>query len=255
MWLLRKFDHKEWLQEEPDLAYHEAESLICASKSNIQTPDLIAYDESGSICGVPIVLMTMLGGDVQLKPKNMNQWINGLAETLSEIHKVDVKYFQWGYFTYNNVHAVEVPTWSSIPEEWEKVIEVAKQPVPLFQECFIHRDFHPTNVLFKNKVVSGVVDWVNACRGPRGVDVGHCRLNLALLYNVEVADQFLFAYSKYAREKFTYNVYWDVISVIDILFGPLTVYPGWKAFGVTGLTDPMMETRLDDYVKSLVKFI
>ncbi|MFD0682267.1 MULTISPECIES: hypothetical protein [unclassified Paenibacillus] len=26
--------------------------------------------------------------------------------------------------------------------------------------------------------------WVNACRGPAGIDIGHCRLNPAMLFGV-----------------------------------------------------------------------
>lgn len=251
--VLRKFDHQEWVNEEPDLAYHEAESLKYAYMLNIPTPEIIAFDELGSVCGVPIVLMTMLDGTVQLKPENMDQWINRLADTLTKIHQVSAKYFKWEYFRYNDVDTIEVPTWSSIPKVWEKVIEIGKQQPPTFEECFIHRDYHPANVLYKNQMVTGVVDWVNACKGPAGVDVGHCRLNLALLYNVDTANNFLTAYKNQAGKAFTYDTYWDIVSVIDILFGPPTVYPGWEAFGVTGLTNQMMEERLDNYVQSLVK--
>lgn len=91
--------------------------------------------------------------------------------------------------------------------------------------------------------------------GPIGIDVGHCRLNLALLYDVHIADQFLVAYQQYAQESFIYDVYWDIISVIDFLFGPPTVYPGWEAFGVTGLTNRMMEQRMDAYVYHLAKHL
>src|SRR5699024_3552631 len=74
--VVRQFDNEEWLEEEPDLAYHEAESLRLAAKVNVQTPEMIAFDKTGSECGTPSVLMTMLEGSVELKPKNMEQWLN-----------------------------------------------------------------------------------------------------------------------------------------------------------------------------------
>jgi hypothetical protein len=52
---------------------------------------------------------------------------------------------------------------------------------------------------------------------------------------------------------FTYDPYWDLLSLIEILIGPPKVYPGWTAFGVTGLTDELMEERLDSYLLSLLK--
>lgn len=253
--VLRKFDRKDWVDEEPNLACHEAKSLIYASQANVSTPTIIAYEESGFVCGVPMVLMTFMKGDVQLKPQNMEQWINELAKSLVTIHEVEAKDLKWSYLPYNDILSFEVPTWTTTPINWKKLINIARRPRPAYKECFIHRDYHPANVLYKNGNISGVVDWVNACKGPAGIDVGHCRLNLALLYNVSIADQFLMAYQNIAGESFAYDVYWDVISVIDILFGPPTVYPSWEAFGVTDLTDQLMEKRLDEYIKSLVSHL
>src|SRR5690625_744246 len=249
--VVRQFDNEEWLEEESDLAYHEAESLRLAAKVDAQTPEIIAFDETGSKCGIPAVLMTMLNGSVDLKPKNMTKWLEGLAHALVNIHQVEADNFPWSYFTYNDIPSLEIPLWSSVTKAWEKAIEIVKGAQPKYQSCFIHRDFHPANVLWQDGKVSGIVDWVNACRGPAGIDVGHCRLNLAQLYDVATADAFLKAYQRYAGDTFIYDPYWDFLSLIDILFGPPTVYPGWAAFGVSGLTDQMMAERLDMYVESL----
>ena len=251
--VVRQFDNEEWLEEEPDLAFHEAESLRLAAKVHVQIPDIIAFDKTGRNCGTPAVLMTMLGGSVDLKPKNMEKWLNELASALVKIHQVEPANFPWSYFTYNDISSLEIPSWSSAPKAWEKAIEIVKGTQPEYKACFIHRDFHPTNVLWQDGKVNGIVDWVNACRGPAGIDVGHCRLNLAQLYDVATADSFLKAYQRYAGDTFIYDPYWDFLSLIDILFGPPTVYPGWVAFGVMGLTDQMMAERLDMYVESLLQ--
>lgn len=251
--VVRQFDNKEWLHEEPDLVKHEAESLRLAAGAYLSTPDIIAFDEEGDVCGVPLVLMTMLVGNVELKPTNKKQWVTGLAKALAEIHNINVDAFEWKYFSYNDIHSLGTPAWTSVPHIWEKALNIVGGTRPTYRKTFIHRDYHPTNVLWKDGSVSGVVDWVNACLGPTGIDLGHCRLNLALLYGVEMADAFLHAYQEIQGDSFTYEPYWDLVSVMDILFGPPTVYPGWEAFGVKGLTNQMMEERLDEYVRSLVE--
>lgn len=251
--VVRQFDNKEWLQEEPDLAHHEAESLRMAEKVSVQSPKIIAYEETGKHCGLPVILMTMLEGSVDLKPQSKSKWLNGLAESLVKVHALEVENFPWRYFTYHDIPSLVVPSWTSAQKSWERAIEIVKGTQPIYKECFIHRDYHPTNILWKDGSVSGIVDWVNACRGPAGIDVGHCRLNLAMLYDVGTADAFLATYEQFAGDAFTYAPYWDFLSLIDILFGPPTVYPGWEAFGVTGLTDKMMEDRLDIYVGSLLE--
>ncbi|MDF2683718.1 MAG: aminoglycoside phosphotransferase, partial [Brevibacillus sp.] len=231
--VVRQFDNRDWLRAEPDLALHEAESLRFAAGPGLPTPQLIASDDYGERCGVPAVLMTRLEGAVVLNPQDMEGWVNGLAQALVRIHEKKACDFPWSYFSYNDIHTLETPEWVKHPQVWQSVIEYVKQPYPAFRECFIHRDYHPTNVLWTDHTVSGVVDWVNACRGPAGIDIGHCRVNLAQLFDAATADAFLTAYQSYAGESFRYDPYWDLLSLTDILFGKPQVYAGWTALGVT----------------------
>lgn len=250
--VVRQFNNKEWLQEQPDLVVHEVGSLRFASKVDLPTPELIAFDETGSLCGMPAVLMTELNGSVILRPSDMNAWTNGLAESLVQIHSVAADDYTWSYYTYNDITSLEIPTWSSIPQAWSIAFDFVRGPKPLIKPCFIHRDYHPTNVLWHQDKVSGVV---NACRGPAGIDLGHCRWNLALLFDVATADMFLSAYERYCGSVYSYDPYWDLLSLVDTLFGPPNVYPGWTALGVTGLTDQMMIERVDIYLLSILERI
>lgn len=250
--VLRQFNNAEWLIEEPDVVQHEAASLRKASESGLPAPSLIAFDETGEASGLPSILMTKVEGQVELLPNDFTKWTDGLAKILAMIHRVEADDFEWEYASYTHRDAVQLPEWTKKPAVWQSAFERLQWERPAFRGTFIHRDFHPTNVLWLGDEVSGVVDWPNACRGTAGIDIGHCRVNLALLYSVEVADLFLAAYKKHAGPAFTYDSYWDVVSAFDILGGPPTVYSGWAAFGVTGLTDAMMEERMDAFVESLV---
>ena len=249
--VVRQFDNQEWVQEEPDLAIHEAYSLHKASDSIVPTPELIAFDEMGTECGVPAVLMSYLDGDVHLLPNDQSKWLYGLAKALSEIHQMNRTEFPYTYFSYQDSATLKVPVWSNVPNAWRKAIDYIQDDPPVYTPQFIHRDYHPANVLWEEEKVSGVVDWVNACIGPLAVDVGHCRVNLAQLYSVETADAFLDCY-RALNHHFVYDPYWDIVSLVDILSGEPEVYPGWRAFGVTDLTNHMMKERLDRYVLSLV---
>lgn len=250
--VLRQLDNVKWLRDEPDLARHEAESLRWAARSAVPTPHIVAFDETGIECGIPAVLMTKLEGSVVLKPDNIDCWLDGLAESLARIHAVEADDYPRKYYTYSDVESLKTQTWLTHPQLWDEAIEVVRAVRPMGRECFIHRDYHPANVLWSGNKVSGVVDWINACRGPAGIDLGHCRLNLAQLFDVPTADAFLSAYQRHVGATFCYDPYWDVMSFIDGLSGPPAVYPGWPAFGVTGLTDQMMMERLEAYLVSLL---
>ena len=180
--VIKQYTNKSWLLEEPNLAPNEMENLQFIQNKNVQTPVPIAVDSDGKKTGHPSVLMTKLDGDVVLEPEDFASWTKGIANALALIHTVDASEFQRTYSPYTSKDEIAVPTWGSMPEQWRQAVRVVKGIAPPTKQTFIHRDFHPTNVLWHDGNVSGVVDWVNACRGPANVDVGHCRVNLALLH-------------------------------------------------------------------------
>ncbi|GAC1416430.1 MAG: hypothetical protein NVSMB53_15380 [Gemmatimonadaceae bacterium] len=116
----------------------------------------------------------------------------------------------------------------------------------------MHRDYHPSNVLWTEGHVSAVVDWVNGCRGPAGIDVAWCRHNIANLHGVEVEDDFLLAYIAAAGFEFEHDPYWDLMSVVELLPGPPSMFEGWRASGVAHISDVVLRERVDLYVASVV---
>lgn len=250
--VLRRFVDRDWLAEEPDLALHEATNLDTAARASVPAPELLAFDGDGALCGAPATLTSMLPGRVELRPENFGDWIDQLAVALARIHSVEARDYPWTYFPYNDISRLVAPGWSECPELWEKAVEFVKGERPEARECFIHRDYHPNNVLWNEGLLSGVVDWVNACRGPAGIDVAWCRQNLAQLYGVAEADMFLRAFSSAAGADFEYHPYWDLIAAVELLPGPPGVYPGWPAFGVGHLNEAVIRERVDEYLSSIV---
>jgi len=250
--VLRRFVNQQWVKREPDVAVREAVSLQHATRAGLPAPELIAFDRDGTHCGVPATLVARIPGSVILEPTERASWLRGLAESAARIHRVDAAGFRWKYRRYNDGQALAVPGWSKQQEAWKKAIEIVEGPPRPYSEVFVHRDYHPCNVLWQNGAVSGVVDWVNGCRGPAGIDVAWCRHNLANLHGVSVADEFLTAYIAEAGSEFQYDPYWDLTSVVELLPGPPSMYEGWRASGVPSISNALMRERVDDYVKSVV---
>ncbi len=246
--VLRRFVRADWVAREPDIAKREASALRLLERSDVPAPRLLAVDEDGSAAGVPSVLMTRLPGKTVLLPGDMDSWLRQMAEVLPRIHAIrptpdDVP---WTYEPYSNLATLQVPPWTRRPREWETALEVARRPAPRANEHLIHRDYHPANLLWLRGQVSGVVDWVNACRGPAGIDIGHCRRNLALLHGLDIADHFLDHCLGWAH----YNPYWDIITLTDWLPEGET-FDGWRDLGID-LTTDVVRSRADEYVASLV---
>lgn len=249
--VLRLFTNKNWLAEEPDLARHEAWALTRAIQSSVPTPQLVAFDETGQEATHPAVLMTRLPGKVVLKPNDIDHWLAGMADALASIHALSADDSSWGYSPYVDLPTLAPPAWSARPKAWERAIELVQGPAPNARACFIHRDYHPNNVVWNSERFAGIVDWTVACRGPAGIDVAWCRQNLVPLYGVEAADRFL-DHCVRSDPSFSYHPHWDLMGIVESIPFPPDVYPGWPALGFTNLTPELIRDRGDEYLASIL---
>ena len=250
--VLRLFTNAGWLQEEPDLPAHEAAALQEVFRTGLPVPELIDFDTDGSLCGTPALLMTCLPGQVDLDPPDFDDWLRQQAEFLLKLHSLSGGNFAWRYRPYNPPGCLQPPPDSKVPELWQKAIEIARGPAPDYTPCFIHRDFHPVNVLWQHGRLSGVVDWVNACRGPAGVDMGWCRHNLATMYGPRAADRFLEICCEICGPSWSYDPFWDIVTLLDVLPGPIEPYSPWLDFGLDNLSVSLCTRRLETYLRGLL---
>ena len=252
--VLRLLTNLEWLQTEPDLAEHEAAALSMAKKSGLPVPEVIAWDTDGRHCGFPAVLMTSVPGRVNLQPLNFDDWLRQMAAALQPMHELDAADLGWQYFTYNNVKTLTAPSWSTQPSLWERAIRLVNQPPPATRTCFIHRDYHPMNTLWQGETLSGVVDWVNACRGPAPFDLAWNRINLMQMFGLEAADR-LRDHALAVCGADAWHPYWDLMALIEMLPGPPEVYEPWPIFGLKNLSVPLLIQRTDEYLSSVLDAI
>ncbi|MGP9538048.1 phosphotransferase family protein [Brachybacterium sp. AOP43-C2-M15] len=71
----------------------------------------------------------------------------------------------------------------------------ARAPDPA-RAVLCHGDYQHFNVLWQGGEISAVVDWPTVGLADRGLDVGHCRLNLAVLFSADAAMRFLDDYEQ-----------------------------------------------------------
>ena len=137
-----------------------------------------------------------------------------LAEVAAAIHDTDPGTFEHHYFRWFDDVPFRAPPGAREPGLWERALHLLRErPMPSYRPTFIHRDFHPGNVLWRRRRCSGVVDWVNACRGPAGCDVATCRGELIRLRGVEVADRFRRVYEAVTGEP--QHAYWELVSIFE----------------------------------------
>ncbi|MGE0227529.1 MAG: phosphotransferase family protein [Dehalococcoidia bacterium] len=245
--VLRRFVRADWLEREPDLAPREAAALTLLERSDVPAPRLVALDATGAEAGVPAVLMTHLPGRVDLAPADLTAHLRALAELLPRIHSLrGATGAVPPYRRYDEAPAV--PAGVRDPRVWRTLLARASATPPDAPSRFIHRDYHPGNVLWSRSCLTGIVDWVSASTGPSDVDAGHARWNLALLHGVRAADEFLAAWLA-AVGRQTHDPYWDVVCLLDA--GPTGPLEAWRDAARIDLTAEDLHRRRDEYARSL----
>jgi aminoglycoside phosphotransferase (APT) family kinase protein len=214
--VLRRFVRLDWLAKEPDTAGREAGALELLHAVDLPTPRLVAVDADGSAAGAPSVLMTRLPGRIEWDPPVAEEFLRALAEPLPVIHSVSVvDGVSLPEYQPYPLRMRRPPVWASRPGVWELAFDVLQRDGWGGDErVFIHRDYHPGNVLWHDGRVSGVVDWVNASIGSPWADVGHCRVNIASELGQEAADRFLDLYRAVSGRASEYDPYWDISAAI-----------------------------------------
>jgi aminoglycoside phosphotransferase (APT) family kinase protein len=213
--VLRRYVRPETPVDDPGIADHEARALDFVDQIPIPTPRLLATDLAGAETEVPTILMSWLPGRIEWAPSDMDGWLRGMTSLLPTIHDTPlpapgvIRPFR----TYRQ-HRYDPPPWTRWPSVWQQGVEIVHGPIPGDHHVFLHRDFHPGNVLWRRRKVAGLVDWQAASIGPASIDVGHCRANL-LPYGTDVVDRFTTLWEQASNQR--YDPWADVSTIIGCL--------------------------------------
>jgi aminoglycoside phosphotransferase (APT) family kinase protein len=230
----------EWAQWIARAVPLETDVLTKLERSDIPAPRVIG-STTDTARGGPAVLMTRLPGGVHLMPRDRERWLRQTAQMLARIHALalDVKPFE----SWLDRSQLSPPPDASRPGVWRDAIALLAEERAPTRTCFLHRDYQHFNILWSREVLTGVVDWSEACVGPPEVDVGHCRLNLTLLFSAEVADRFREMYQ--AESGHSVDAWWDVHALLSYgpafkQFLPIQI-DGGAPLDVDGMTGRMEE--------------
>ncbi len=143
--VLRRYVWPGFLEAEPIAPQREVDALRFASAHGLPVPEVVAADVAGTDIGdgVPALLMTFRPGRAVAAPD-----AHRLAELAGAIHDVHPAGLGHDYFPWYIDATVAPPPASRWPALWEAAIELWHDAMPDYTPAFIHRDFHPGNVLW-----------------------------------------------------------------------------------------------------------
>lgn len=220
--VLRQLVDDPWRAHAEALLTRERDVHVLLAGGAVPAPRTLALDVRGDRTdGDPSLLMTRLSGGVDLVAAHPE----ALAGALLAIHAVRPEPGEWPrrYESWAFESKRVVPAWSQDAGLYGEAFARLAEPPPSYEETFLHRDFHPGNVLVDHGRVTGVVDWVETSTGPVDLDVAHCATNLAGLHGVGAARTFRRAYVERGGvldQDPRASAYWQLLDLVAFLPGP-----------------------------------
>ncbi len=147
-------------------------------------PTLLGSDLAGRWSECPTVLISWLDGEADITPSDPDAWAAQLGRALARVHAAPSDRLSGLPSVFDRSRGpregLEGPAAEEIRSSWS---QITASP-----DVLTHSDYWSGNVVWRDGVLTGVVDWSGGARGPRGFDVGWCRLDLYLLFGERVAD-------------------------------------------------------------------
>ncbi|MGW0475624.1 alpha/beta fold hydrolase [Streptomyces coeruleorubidus] len=254
---LRTFVKPFFRRHAPGLLAREAEILtLLAEQEGVPAAELIGVDATAEHCDHPSLLMSVLPGRVRVDEEDLDPRVDLLAAQLARIHRVVPEQRPRLYQAWTSPERVLAPEGAM----WERAVDVIRRDPPPYEGCFLHRDFHPGNVLFTGSGaglrISGVVDWVETSWGPADLDVAHCSTALALLYGPECGLGFRERYEAHGGHRQADgpdHLYWRLLDALAYAPDAAKLAGPWRELGRTDLAPEVLAGRLEAYVAGLLE--
>ena len=258
--VLRSFVKPFFVEHAPGLLTREADVLRLLADTAVPAAGLHGVDARAEHCDHPSLLMSLLPGSVRLDEEDVERRTELLARQLVGVHGLIVPAHERPrtYQAWTGPERVRRPDGTQRPELWERAVDVIRRPPPPHLPCFLHRDYHPGNVLFTGRgtglAITGVVDWVETSWGPADLDLAHCSTALALLHGADagmrLADDYLAAGGTLSEDPAA-HLYWRLLDALAFAPDAEKVAVPWRELGRHDLTPTVLTHRLEDYLQHL----
>ncbi|MGH2587442.1 MAG: phosphotransferase family protein [Dehalococcoidia bacterium] len=245
------------LEENPGVAGRCWRTLSALEQLGVAAPRPVWFDPDGTVFGTAAFVMTRVPGHSDLRPRDLTAWLRGLGAALAAVHRV-------------RVDGVDLSFLRGPEESLERKFALALEPArctgphgaavqaaltawrPRLRRMvpvLCHGDYWAGNTLWLRGRLTAIVDWDDARLGYPGMDVGYCRMDLALQHDVAAADVFLRAYETAAGMRVPQLLVWDLLGAAPARPDPERWLPGFHDLGRTDLTPALVRDRLERFTE------
>jgi aminoglycoside phosphotransferase (APT) family kinase protein len=234
-------------------------TLAILEAEGIPAPRALWSDADGDLFGVPAVVLTRLRGAPTGLPGDSLRWARQMGDHLARIHALPTTKYDLSYLPPAFEVASTLLDRAYAPTPAVAAHPLARSVLPRLRElgaalelgppAFTHGDFWPGQAIWWRGHLEGIVDWDFARLDDAGIDIGYCRMDIAIMTSPAVADEFLRAYEKSRGESVMNLRFWDLIAAYQAMEHAGT----WHRQGFTGIGRPdlhgtVLERKLADFI-------
>jgi aminoglycoside phosphotransferase len=121
--------------------------------------------------------------------------------------------------------------------------------LPESPDCLVHGDMWQGNSMWIGDELQGIIDWDCAGVGPAGIDLGSLRLDAAMTFGVEAADDVLDSWQAIAGPASDVP-YWDLVAGLSTPPELDWFVAAIRAQGRPDLTQDVMLARRDEFLEN-----
>lgn len=207
-----------------ETAVYEYQVLDLTGALGLGTAVPYLLDESGD---VPALVMGFIEGGINFGLKDVDGYVRQMAGALARVHSADFAGRDVSFLKRRPAECMEFGRVRPYlgADGLAGGVDVGRVeavlgrglPGPGNEARLLHGDFWAGNMLWRDGVLVGVVDWEDAGLGDPLKDLGEARVELVWLFGVEAAERFLAHYRSMVTIDYSNLPYWDLCAVLRLL--------------------------------------
>jgi len=242
----------------PGQAVAEYRTLSVLHEAGVAAPRPLVLDADGRYFGVPSILMTYDGRPL-VSPRNASVWLADLADALVKLETITPDRFDLTLLATEAIRErLERPLGDSIAADplAGEILDALRQNssgIARAGPCLVHGDFWPGNTVWRRGRLSAVIDWSTAVIGDPRIDVAQCRVDLAMMHGVDVAEAFLDAHRARRGSPAADLWFFDLLCGVTALGEFRHWLAGYHDIGLPRLREDVVEARLRTFLAAALR--
>jgi aminoglycoside phosphotransferase (APT) family kinase protein len=202
----------------PQIARSEFKLLQVLQAEDLPVPTPYHVDESCEIFPIPVLIVEYIEGHTEFSPVNTEDCMQQLVTNLVRIHRVNLASGNLAFLPqYEIVYAEKMSRKSrtvndgfNTPEIQQALATIASH-VQMNNAVLLHGDYWLGNILWRDGLLVGIIDWEDAMLGEPLVDLAKSRFETLWLFGMDGMNLFTETYQALMPHlDYRFLPYWDL---------------------------------------------